>query len=106
MIELYRAICEEEMLKTLHFQTLQYHRNREKCFSPSLDWILKNPCNGRFNNSNFKEDKSDKTKEQRPTTCSEQMAKGCGGFTFTYWLFGLVGLCANRINDGNDYPLS
>jgi hypothetical protein len=54
---LYRAMCAEEMNKTIHYQSLQFNRNREKCFSPSLDWILNNPCNGNFNNSNIKKDR-------------------------------------------------
>lgn len=50
-------MCLEEMNKTIHFNSLQFNRNKEKCFSPSLDWILNNPCNGKFNNSHIKKDR-------------------------------------------------
>jgi hypothetical protein len=53
MLRLYRAMCSVEAEKTLKFQSLQFNRNREKCFSHSINWILQNPCNGRFNNSAF-----------------------------------------------------
>jgi hypothetical protein len=46
-------MCSVEAEKTLKFQSLQFNRNREKCFSHSINWILQNPCNGRFNNSAF-----------------------------------------------------
>lgn len=55
MIVLYRAVCAEEYLKTLEFQSLQYSRNREKCFSPSLDWIKSRVQDGKFNNSQYTE---------------------------------------------------
>lgn len=51
---LYRAMCLREKEKTLHFGTLQYDRNREKCFSPSIDWINSRVKDGSFNNSQFK----------------------------------------------------
>jgi hypothetical protein len=53
MITLYRAVCLEESEKTLHFQSLQFHRNKEKCFSPSLDWIKSRVQDGKFNNSAY-----------------------------------------------------
>ena len=52
MIILYRAVCLDEANKTLDFQTLQYYRNREKCFSPNLEWIKTRVQDGKFNNSN------------------------------------------------------
>jgi hypothetical protein len=45
-------MCVEEMNLTLYFQSLQYHRNREKCFSHNLDWIINRVMNFNFNNSN------------------------------------------------------
>lgn len=53
MITLYRAVCKEEVDKTLHFQSLQYFRNKEKCFSPSIDWIKTRVQDGKFNSSAF-----------------------------------------------------
>lgn len=53
MIKLYRAMNEVEKSKTLFYQSLQFNRNREKCFSPNLNWITTRVQNGKFNNSNF-----------------------------------------------------
>lgn len=44
-------MCREEALKTLSYKSLQYFRNREKCFSNSLEWIRSVVMNGEFNNS-------------------------------------------------------
>lgn len=54
---LYRAMCLREKEKTLHLGTLQYDRNREKCFSPSIDWINSRVRDGKFNNSQSKLDR-------------------------------------------------
>lgn len=54
MIILYRAMCAEEASATLERQSLQFNRNREKCFSPYLDWINTRVRDGKFNNSNIK----------------------------------------------------
>lgn len=50
---LYRAVCQLERDLTIKQQSLQFNRNREKCFSPSLEWIRTNPMNGKFNNSQW-----------------------------------------------------
>ena len=52
MIKLYRAMNEIEKSKTLFYQSLQFNRNREKCFSHNLNWITTRVQNGKFNNSN------------------------------------------------------
>lgn len=57
MFILYRAVCYEEYIKTLQEQTLQFSRNREKCFSPDIDWIKTVVQNNKFNNSNFCKDR-------------------------------------------------
>jgi hypothetical protein len=44
-------MCKEEASKTLLHQSLQYSRNREKCFSPSVNWVQSVVMSGRFNNS-------------------------------------------------------
>lgn len=46
-------MCEEEYLTTVKYSSLQFYRNREKCFSPNLDWIKNRVCDGKFNNSTF-----------------------------------------------------
>jgi hypothetical protein len=56
-IILYRAMCNKEADKTLYYQSLQYYRNKEKCFSPYLDWIKSRVQDGRFNNSYIKQDR-------------------------------------------------
>lgn len=57
MFILYRAVCYEEYIKTVNNQSLQFNRNREKCFSPNVDWIKTIVQNGKFNNSNFCKDR-------------------------------------------------
>ncbi|ALY07541.1 hypothetical protein 2AV2_89 [Nodularia phage vB_NpeS-2AV2] len=52
-LTLYRAMCQVERDLTLYHQSLQFHRNREKCFSPNIAWIKTNPMNGKFNNSQW-----------------------------------------------------
>lgn len=47
-------MCDEEAEKTLKFSSLQFFRNREKCFSPSLVWIKTRVMDGKFNNSGMK----------------------------------------------------
>lgn len=54
---LFRAMCKEELYLTLKFNSLQYFRNREKCFSPYMYWIVNVVMNGRFNNSYSKLDR-------------------------------------------------
>jgi len=57
MLFLFRAMCKKELDKTLHFNSLQYFRNREKCFSPYVTWIKNKVMDGKFNNSNQASDR-------------------------------------------------
>lgn len=48
---LFRAMCKKELDLTLKFKSLQYFRNKEKCFSPWFQWIVSRVMDGKFNNS-------------------------------------------------------
>jgi hypothetical protein len=51
---LYRAMCKDELDKTLNSSSLSWHRNKEKCFSLSTNFIINRVQDGNFNNSKFK----------------------------------------------------
>lgn len=52
MINLFRAMCEEEYNKTSE-NYLSYCRNKEKAFG-TKEFVLNRVCDGKFNNSKFK----------------------------------------------------
>lgn len=51
---LYRAMCRDELDKTLNSSYLSWHKNKEKCFSETPDFILNRVQDGNFNHSKFK----------------------------------------------------
>ena len=50
-------LCQDEYFTTIKYSSLQFGRNREKCFSPYLGWIQHWVCDGKFNNSKFCNDR-------------------------------------------------
>lgn len=53
---IYRAMCEQEMIKTLKNMSFQFDK-KNKWFSYSLGFILNRVKDGKFNNSNFCKDR-------------------------------------------------
>ena len=56
LITLYRAMCAEEYIKTIHNQSFAWN-NKSKFFSEDLDFVVGRVQDGKFSNSSFKTDK-------------------------------------------------